>query len=58
MPKFEDNKVSHFRHLTGRFGQLADVFIFADLVSLERSGAVRDIRFLIGLCSIADINAE
>jgi hypothetical protein len=42
MPKFEDNKVSHFRHLTDRFGQISDVAIFADLVSCER---IEDIQF-------------
>ncbi|WP_157825476.1 hypothetical protein [Glaciecola sp. 33A] len=37
-------------------GQLGDVAIFEDLVSLERSVVIGDIRFLIGLRSIADIN--
>jgi hypothetical protein len=33
MPKFEDNKVSHFRHLTGRFGQKADGPFFKNALS-------------------------
>ncbi len=39
-------------------GQLGDVAIFEDLVSLERSVVIGDIRFLIGLRSIADINTK
>jgi hypothetical protein len=44
--------------LTSKNGQLADCRQNQLKGGLERSVVIGDIRFLIGLCSIADINAQ